>query len=47
VQELEISSTRNKQTTKITTIKETKLKCIRELEPKLAKHLTNIDATNG
>jgi hypothetical protein len=47
VQDLETLSTRNKQTIKLTTIKETKLNCIRELEPKLTKQLTNIHATNG
>ena len=47
VQELDTSSTRNKQTTKLTTIKEAKLKCIRKIEPKSTKQLTNIHATNG
>jgi hypothetical protein len=45
------SITLNKQTTKLTTTKETtkeiKLKCMRELEPKLIKQMTNNHATNG
>jgi hypothetical protein len=43
MQELATSSMRNKQITKLITIKETKLECIREIEQKI----NNIHATNG
>jgi hypothetical protein len=43
MKELETSSIKNKQRTKLRTIKETKLECIRTLEPKI----NNTHATNG
>jgi hypothetical protein len=42
MQELETSRIRNKQRTKLITIKETKLDCIREIEK-----INNMHATNG
>jgi hypothetical protein len=43
MQELETSSIRNKQRTKLITIKETKLDCIREIEQKINNmHATKV-----
>jgi hypothetical protein len=43
MKELETSSIKNKQRTKLRTIKETKLECIRTLKSKI----NNTHATNG